>query len=189
MKIYTKQGDKGTTALLGGKLVNKFDVQIEAYGTVDELNSFISLLKDKIHVINHSKLNQFNSFLLQIQNSLFVIGSNLALEDGKNIVIPKIEQADVLEIENKIDQMELILKPMTNFIIPGGNELISLAHVCRTITRRAERRVVELSNLYPNNKDFTLIVIYLNRLSDCFFVLSRTLAHELEVEEILWKGK
>ncbi|MFT6717213.1 MAG: cob(I)alamin adenosyltransferase [Saprospiraceae bacterium] len=174
MKVYTKTGDKGSTSLIGGSRIKKDDLRIEAYGTVDELNSFVGLLSDKITLLD------VTGQLARIQQSLFVVGSNLACrEDEKPKSIPKLESNEVTLLENYIDTFEKELVPMTNFILPSGHEQVSLTHCVRTICRRAERRVVSLQN-EPE------IVVYLNRLSDYFFVLSRLLAKKLNVDEVKW---
>jgi cob(I)alamin adenosyltransferase len=177
MKVYTKTGDKGKTSLVGGSRVEKDNLRVEAYGTVDELNSLAGLLSDKLK--NELVVNQLNL----IQNYLFVIGSNLACDrEKKPTSIPAVDENQVIFLEQFIDDFEKDLAPMTNFILPSGHELISLTHLVRTVCRRAERRVVSLKN-EPN------IVVYLNRLSDYFFVLSRFLAKELNVTEVKWEPR
>lgn len=182
MKVYTKKGDLGKTSLYGGTEVLKNDKQIEAYGTVDELNSFLGLLSDKVLSVipNFSQ----NTFLRTTQNHLFVVGSHLAYDKSKSqLKMPNFSVKLIEQIEKEIDEMDSKLEPMTHFILPGGHELISLAHVLRTVCRRAERNVVTLAE---NTSDYNVIVQYLNRLSDYFFVLSRYLAVQLKVEEIKW---
>ena len=174
MKVYTKTGDTGTTSLIGGERLGKDDRRIEAYGTVDELNSFVGLLSDKIGI------QKVKEQLVEIQNYLFVIGSNLAC--GNKLIsnnIPPLDTSQAKYLENYIDQFEIELPAMTNFILPSGHELVSLTHCVRTICRRAERNVVSLKNELE-------IVVYLNRLSDYFFVLSRYIAKELQIEEVKW---
>ncbi|MFY0643390.1 MAG: cob(I)yrinic acid a,c-diamide adenosyltransferase [Bacteroidia bacterium] len=173
MKIYTKTGDKGETSLLGGTRVSKAHQKIEAYGTVDELNSAIGLL---ISFDDHYK-----GFLLGIQHDLFNIGSLLATERDVNFELPEIVEGDVIKLENEIDALNLKLEPLKNFILPGGTKAASQAHVARCICRRAERRTVVLE------RDYDLIVRYLNRLSDYLFVLSRALLKKAGVSEISWK--
>ena len=154
MKVYTKTGDKGSTSLIGGDRLAKDDQRIEAYGTVDELNSFVGLLSDKV------ELEEVKNQLSLVQHYLFVIGSNLACADKSKLKdIPALDKAQTKTLENYIDEFEKGLPVMTNFILPSGNEVISLTHCVRTISRRAERRVVSLNN-EPE------IVVYLNRLSD-----------------------
>jgi cob(I)alamin adenosyltransferase len=177
MKVYTKTGDTGATSLIGGERLGKDDLRIEAYGTVDELNSFVGLLCDKVGLQNVKEQ------LLGVQNYLFVIGSNLACANKlKSNNIPSLDTAQTKHLENCIDQFEKQLPTMTKFILPSGHELVSLTHCVRTICRRAERNVVSLKNELE-------IVVYLNRLSDYFFVLSRYLAKELQIEEVKWVPK
>lgn len=178
MKIYTKTGDTGSTGLFGGKRVSKGDLRIEAYGTVDELNSFIGLLRDQ-------KVNaQRQQFLVRIQDRLFTIGSLLATEPGNTKVkVPPLKDGDVVALEKEIDLMESQLEPMKSFVLPGGHESVSFGHVTRTVCRRAERLVINLHNIEPVDP---LIMQYLNRLSDYLFVLCRKMAKELNVEETPW---
>ncbi|MDG1743959.1 MAG: cob(I)yrinic acid a,c-diamide adenosyltransferase [Polaribacter sp.] len=185
MKIYTKTGDTGTTALFGGKRVKKYNLRIESYGTVDELNSYIGLIKDQ----DISDINK--SYLLQIQNELFTIGAMLAtppeketLKSGKQrLNIPKIDETSILSLENKIDKIDEELPQMTHFILPGGHQAISFCHIARCVCRRAERLSVELNDQEKIN---TNIIIYLNRLSDYLFMLARKLSKDLSIEEIKW---
>jgi len=178
MKIYTKTGDAGKTGLFGGARISKDDIRIEAYGTVDELNSFIGLLISKMGGIEEEK-----ELLLAIQSKLFSVGSNLASDPSKNLQVPKITEEDIEVLELAMDNMEANLEPLKSFVLPGGSEENSLAHVCRTITRRAERRVVTLS---LSAEVDPLIIKYLNRLSDYFFMLSRYLAHYFGHRETPW---
>jgi cob(I)alamin adenosyltransferase len=185
MKIYTKTGDAGTTSLYGGTRVKKYNLRIESYGTVDELNSYIGLIKDQ----DISDTNK-NS-LLKIQNELFTLGSMLAtppeketLKNGKErLNIPKIDESAVLFLENEIDRMDATLPQMTHFILPGGHQAVSFCHVARCVCRRAERLSVELNDQETINND---ILKYLNRLSDYLFTLARKLSNDLSVEEIKW---
>ena len=164
MKIYTKTGDTGETGLFGGERVTKDSPRIEAYGTVDELNSFIGLTITEIQDPDVKKL------LERIQNQLFIVGSDLATpENGKN-EIQRVASEFYIEAEIAIDNFELKLEELKNFIVPGGSKSAALLHVCRTICRRAERRVVELKQTVNSVEN---IIIYLNRLSDLFFVLAR----------------
>lgn len=177
MKIYTKKGDTGETSLLGGARVKKYDLRIEAYGTVDELNSYLGLVGD----YGTEKLKQLNR---RIQSNLFTIGSHLALEEGKtNIRLPQISEADIAELENAIDDMDAELPPLRNFILPGGHPSVSHAHVARCICRRAERRCVELAE--KSSRD-PIMVRYLNRLSDYLFTLARYFSKIYGSEEIPW---
>jgi len=187
MNIYTKTGDKSTTALIGGTRVSKHNIKIDAYGTVDELNAFVGLLRDKISDI-------YTDELIAIQNKLFVLGSFLALDkakeklpNGKNrLNIKNIEEVDVQFLEKKIDKMEEVLPQMTHFILPGGNENVSVCHICRTICRRAERKTSQLNEA---EGVAPVILKYLNRLSDYLFVLARKLSMDLHAEEIPWVSK
>ncbi|NOT38099.1 MAG: cob(I)yrinic acid a,c-diamide adenosyltransferase [Saprospiraceae bacterium] len=181
MKIYTKTGDKGTTGLFGGKRVSKDDIRVEAYGTVDELNSSIGLL------IAHLQNHDINNFLGKIQNELFVIGSHLASDPSKkNEHIPDLKPEMITDLEQAIDMMDAVIPPLKFFVLPGGSVSIATAHLCRTICRRAERRIVTLSH---NEAVDESIIIYFNRLSDYLFTLSRYIAHIDRVEEIPWINK
>jgi cob(I)alamin adenosyltransferase len=181
MKIYTKTGDKGTTALFGGKRVSKADTRIDAYGTIDELNSWIGLLRDQ--EINHNR--HFD--LIAIQDRLFTAGSILAAEPGNTKVkVPSLEEADIVFLEQKIDGMESALEPMRSFILPGGHQSVSFCHVARTVCRRAERLTIALHESEPVD---TTVIKYLNRLSDYLFVLSRKMASELNIQDTPWKPK
>ncbi|MCX8079770.1 MAG: cob(I)yrinic acid a,c-diamide adenosyltransferase [Bacteroidia bacterium] len=178
-KVYTKTGDKGQTSLIGGTRVSKSDIRIEAYGTVDELNSFIGLLRDTIGQHNQSPT------LIKIQNELFVLGALLAEDKEKNkMKLPGLPEDAIAFLEKQIDAMDAELPPMRFFVLPGGHMAVSVAHVCRTVCRRTERKVIELSLSTPVEEH---IIRYLNRLSDYLFVLSRKLAHDFKVEEIPWK--
>ena len=178
MKIYTKKGDSGHTSLIDGQIVNKHNLSVDAYGTVDELNSFLGLLKDYI------KDEKIKDILNNIQPKLFSIGSILASGKNQNMLEKvKIEKRDVKYIEFHIDSMNNELPELKNFIIPGGHKISSYSHVCRSICRRAERRISELNNeqsVDPN------ILSYINRLSDFFFVLSRYLMYSDKIEETRW---
>ena len=185
MKIYTKTGDKGTTALFGGSRVPKYHLRIESYGTVDELNAYIGLVKDqKIDI-------QIQKSLLKIQNELFTLGAMLAtppeketLKNGKErLNIPKINQNSIQFLENEIDTMNQELPQMTHFILPGGHQSVSFCHITRCVCRRAERIVTALSKKESVNPS---ILIYLNRLSDYLFVLARKLTKDLQAPEVKW---
>ncbi|MGB1039293.1 MAG: cob(I)yrinic acid a,c-diamide adenosyltransferase [Flavobacteriales bacterium] len=180
MKIYTKTGDKGETSLLGGARVPKFHLRIEAYGTVDELNSHLGLIRDQ------EIDSMTREFIIQIQNNLFVIGSHLAKEPGKDKVkIPSISEEMIIELENKMDEMNEVLPDMKFFVLPGGHQTVSHCHVARCVCRRAERICVHLSQ---NSEVDPIITKYLNRLSDYLFVLSRKFTQDLNAEEIPWKS-
>lgn len=178
MKIYTKTGDQGTTALIGGVRVSKSAARIGSYGEVDELNAYIGLLRDL--EINSSRAE----ILKEIQDRLFTIGANLALAPEKSSgKIPDLLEDDILLLERSIDDMQADLPPLKSFILPGGHLFVSYGHVARTVCRRAERAVVKLMETEPAEM---MIVRYLNRLSDYLFVLTRTMSKELNAEEIYW---
>ncbi len=185
MKVYTKTGDKGTTALFGGTRVPKNHIRIESYGTVDELNSHIGLIRDQdINII-------YKNTLTEIQNKLFTVGAILAtppeketLKNGKDrLNIPKITEAEIEFMENAIDSMEASLPQMTHFVLPGGHPTVSYCHIARCVCRRAERIAVHLNEIEPI--DF-FVLKYLNRLSDYLFVLARKLSQDLNAEEVQW---
>ena len=183
LKIYTKTGDLGKTSLIGGTKVSKANIRIETYGTVDELNSYIGLVRDYCTDEN-SKL-----VLKEIQDRLFTIGSSLACDPDKEpmMKMPDLKETDVEYLEVEIDEMNEVLEPMKYFILPGGNVAISHAHVCRCICRRAERFCVNMQehDLFID----PLVIKYINRLSDYIFVLARFIGHTLKVEEIKWKPR
>ena len=179
-KIYTKTGDKGETSLIGGKRVPKSHLRIEAYGTLDELNAFLGLVRDQ-DIDAHTK-----EMLMGIQNRIFVAESLLALDPDyqpKN-ALPRLETADVRMLEKEIDRMNETLPPLKNFILPGGHTTVSFCHIARTVCRRAERLVIGLAQVEKTDE---MIIKYLNRLSDYLFVLARKLAKELGADEIAWK--
>ncbi len=185
MKIYTKTGDNGTTALFGGTRVAKHHIRIESYGTVDELNSWLGLIRDQ-EINSHSA-----RILASIQDKLFTVGAILAtdpekatLKNGKErLNIPKITASDIELLEKEMDQMDAELPPMTHFILPGGHTTVSYCHISRTVCRRAERLISHLNTTEPIDE---LVMIYINRLSDYLFVLARKLSSELQAEEIKW---
>ena len=185
MKIYTKTGDKGTTALFGGTRVPKYHSRIEAYGTVDELNSYIGLIKDQAIDIPTKDV------LIEIQHDLFTLGSMLAtpiekevLKSGKErLNIPKITPTSITYLENNIDEMNNKLPQMTHFILPGGHTTVSFCHIARCVCRRAERLSVALHQEENINQ---VILTYLNRLSDYLFVLARKLSQDLSAQEVKW---
>jgi len=183
MKLYTKVGDKGTTSLIGGTKVPKSHLRIEAYGTVDELNSCIGLCKDLL-TDPHSR-----EILQEIQDRLFTIGSSLACDPVKEpkLRIPDLLEKDVTLLEKEMDEMNEQLPPMKHFILPGGHATVSHLHIARCVCRRAERSCVrlELENLEADS----LVLKYLNRLSDYLFVLARYAARLLQAEEIPWKPR
>ncbi len=183
IKIYTKTGDKGSTSLIGGTKVPKSHLRIEAYGTIDELNSYIGLCRDLISD------DATRNILLEIQDRLFTIGSSLACDPIKEpkMRIPDLKTEDVLLLENEIDRINDTLPPMKSFILPGGHTTVSQIHVTRCVCRRAERCCVrlELESLEVE----PIILQYLNRLSDYLFILSRYIAKLLEAPEIAWKAR
>ncbi len=180
MKIYTKTGDDGKTSLIGGERVQKNHPRIEAYGTVDELNSFIGILRAQ-EIDAHSK-----DFLINIQNNLFTICSLLAADSEKTEKkLPQINQEDVSSLEKEIDEMNDKLPEIHSFVLPGGNQVVSYSHIARTICRRAERTIIKLSEEMPVNN---IIIKYLNRLSDFLFVLARKFANDLNVDEAFYKS-
>ncbi len=185
MKVYTKTGDKGTTALFGGTRVPKHHIRIESYGTVDELNSYIGLIRDQ-------EINQlYKDVLIEIQDRLFTVGAVLATDPEKAILkngkerlnIPKISEDDLLLLENEIDRMEESLPPMTHFVLPGGHTTVSFCHIARCVCRRAERLSVQLNESEEVDES---VLKYLNRLSDYLFVLARKLTFDLRAEEVKW---
>lgn len=180
MKIYTKTGDKGKTSLFGGTRVSKDHIQIEAYGTVDELNSFLGEL---ISFVDEAEKGLF---LKNIQSILFDIGSHLASDGKASEFLPVLDATIIKSLEEEIDSMSQKLPELKSFILPGGNTRIAKAHICRTISRRAERRVITLSELTQIDQ---VIIIYLNRLSDYFFVLARYLSVLDGIDEIKWNPK
>jgi cob(I)alamin adenosyltransferase len=178
MKIYTKKGDQGHTGLIGGTRVSKGELRIEAYGTVDELNSYVGLIRS--FDINSNSVLQ----LMEIQDRLFTIGSSLASDPEKsNMKIPDLLESDVESLENWMDEMDTTLPELTSFVLPGGHPFIGHIHVCRCVCRRTERLVVTL-----DEHDFVapLVLTYLNRLSDYLFVLGRKIAMELNIQEKEW---
>ena len=181
MKIYTRKGDLGETSLLGGSRVPKHHLRIEAYGTVDELNSWIGLLRDQ------PISKDYISRLLEIQDRLFTLGAELAVDpQKKNVRTPTLTEEDILLLENSIDRMNDQLPEMKNFVLPGGHTIVSYCHISRCVCRRAERLVTRLSE---ESAVDGLIIKYLNRLSDYLFMLSRKLASELDAPEIPWKPR
>lgn len=180
-RVYTKTGDKGETSLIGGTRLPKQHIRIEAYGTVDELNSFIGVVRDQ-SIDEHSK-----TVLIEIQDRLFTLGSLLAADPVKNkMKLPEVKEEDIVFLEKEIDKMDEVLPEMKHFVLPGGHQAVSFCHVARCVCRRAERATLKLAE---NEKVDEIIYKYLNRLSDYLFVLSRKLAHDLKVEETPWKPR
>ncbi|SRR5690606_5093132 len=183
MKIYTKTGDKGSTSLIGGTKVSKSHMRIEAYGTVDELNSYVGLCRDLLDN------EEMRAELQEIQDRLFTIGSSLACDPNKEplLKIPDLKESDLQFLEQSIDKMNEVLPVMKSFILPGGHPTVSHFHVARCICRRAERACVRLQA--ENQEIEPLIIKYLNRLSDYLFVVARFCGHNLNVAEIPWKAR
>lgn len=181
MKIYTKTGDKGTTALIGGTRVAKSHVRIEAYGTVDELNSYIGLVRDQ--EVNRNRLD----VLKEIQDRLFTIGSLLATDPSKSkMKTPDLHEEDIALLEQEIDNMSEEVPPLRAFILPGGHPSVSFCHVARCVCRRAERLAISLQEISEVEE---LVIKYLNRLSDYLFALCRKMTQELGAEEVTWKPR
>ena len=181
MKIYTRKGDAGTTGLIGGTRVPKSSLRIEAYGTIDELNSYIGYLRD------HEISENYKSQLIEIQDRLFTIGSSLASDPEKSTMkIPDLLDSDVRTLETWMDEMDALLPEMKSFILPGGHKAVSVCHLSRCVCRRAERIIVDL-----NSHEFVadLILMYVNRLSDYLFVLSRKIGQDLGASEQPWKPR
>jgi cob(I)alamin adenosyltransferase len=181
MKIYTKKGDNGTTGLIGGTRILKSSLRIEAYGTIDELNSYIGLVRDQ-DINEHYKKQ-----LIEIQDRLFTIGSSLAADPEKSTMkIPDLKASDIEVLEKWMDEMEEALPEMKNFVLPGGHQTVSFCHVARCVCRRGERIIVDLSQ-----HEFVadLIISYVNRLSDYLFVLSRKITLDLGTVEQPWKPR
>lgn len=182
-KIYTKTGDKGSTSLIGGVRVPKNHIRIEAYGTVDELNSYLGMVGDSV------KETEIKEWLREIQDRLFTIGSVLATNPDKEVKmkLPDLHDEDVIWLEEHIDKMNEVLPEMRSFILPGGNLAGSVAHVARCVCRRAERICVGMQQEEEFVPD--LVVKYLNRLSDFLFVLARYIGHLNHAEEIPWRAR
>ena len=181
MKIYTKTGDKGQTSLIGGTRVSKHHIRIETYGTVDELNSHIGLIRDQ-QIDEHNK-----KILLEIQDRLFTIGSTLASDPEKSkMKIPDLKEEDIILLEQEMDKMNETLPEMRSFILPGGHTTVSFCHIARCVCRRAERLTIHLSE---NSFVSDIVIKYLNRLSDYLFMLSRKLSQDLHALEIPWKPR
>lgn len=185
MKIYTKTGDKGTTALFGGTRVPKHHIRIESYGTVDELNSYIGLIRDQ-------EMNPlYQTVLIEIQDRLFTVGAILATPPEKEVLKngeKRLQNLGILEtdiefLEQEIDTMEAHLPPMTHFVLPGGHTTVSYCHIARCVCRRAERLATQLHEIEPTDE---LVLKYLNRLSDYLFVLARKLSKDLSANEVPW---
>lgn len=178
MKIYTKTGDKGQTSLIGGTRVSKYDLRIESYGTVDELNSYIGMIRDQDISAEKREL------LKEIQDRLFTIGAALASDPEKSkMKIPDLHESDIELLEKEMDAMNEVLPALKHFILPGGDQSVSFCHIARCVCRRAERLAVQLKE---TSFVSDLVVIYLNRLSDYLFVLGRMIGHERNLPENKW---
>ena len=185
MKIYTKTGDKGTTALFGGTRVPKHHIRIDSYGTVDELNSHLGLIRDQ-DIQQHYK-----DILIHVQDRLFTLGAILATDPEKAILkngkerlnIPKISEDNISLLEKEMDAMNTELPQMTHFVLPGGHQTVSFCHIARCVCRRAERLASALNDLEPFDPR---ALMYLNRLSDYLFVLARKLSYDLQADEVKW---
>lgn len=181
MKIYTKTGDIGETSLFGGRRVKKSELRIDAYGTVDELNSLVGLIRDT------QTETWVRDLLKEVQDRLFTIGAELASDpENTKLKTPDLHESDIELLEQAIDKMEEGLEPLKNFILPGGHVHVSYCHLGRTVCRRAERLAVALNDAEGVPP---LAIKYLNRLSDYLFVLSRYTAHLLGVEEVVWNAR
>jgi cob(I)alamin adenosyltransferase len=181
-KIYTKTGDKGETSLIGGKRVPKYHERIEAYGTLDELNSFIGLIRDQ-KIDEHTR-----NVLIEIQDRIFTAESLLAVDPQSPPLrkLPRIFEDDILLLEKEIDLMNESLPPITNFVLPGGHPVVSYCHIARTVCRRAERVTLKLSQKQPVDE---LIIKYMNRLSDFMFVLARKMTQDFNAVETPWNAR
>ena len=181
MKVYTKKGDSGTTQLIGGTRVLKSSLRIEAYGTVDELNSYIGLIRDQ------EVSEEIAAQLLEIQDRLFTMGSKLAADpEASKMKLPELHDEDVENLENWIDKMDESLEPMRSFVLPGGHTTVSFCHLARCVCRRAERISVDLN---AHQTIDSILLTYLNRLSDYLFVLSRKLSKDLNATEHPWVAR
>ncbi len=179
-KIYTKEGDSGQTSLFGGRRLSKHHLRIESYGTIDELNAYLGLLRDNVPD------EEVNEVLKNIQDRLFTIGANLASDPDKELPAPDLREEDVQLLEKEMDRMDENLPPLKNFILPGGHTTVSFCHIARTVCRRAERLVVALAH---EEEVAEIILKYMNRLSDYFFILARKLTQDLGADEVIWKAR
>lgn len=179
-KIYTKTGDAGQTSLFGGRRLHKHHLRIESYGTVDELNAYVGLLRDNV------ENEEFRTILKAIQDRLFTIGANLASDPEQDLPAPDLKSEDIQLLENEMDRMDESLPALKNFILPGGHTTVSFCHIARTVCRRAERLIVALAQEEPVAE---VVLKYMNRLSDYLFILARKLSQDLGVEEIVWNAR
>jgi cob(I)alamin adenosyltransferase len=179
MKIYTRAGDRGTSTLLGGNIVPKDHPRLEAYGTLDELNSWIGLIRDQLDD------DEMRGALLKIQDRIMVGSSILASEKADTSVpLPVLSEKDISFLEREIDRMDEALDPLQAFILPGGHTTVSYCHLARTTCRRAERYTIKF---IKNSEQTRILVKFLNRLSDYLFTLARKIARDLKIEEIIWQ--
>ena len=187
-KVYTRNGDHGKTSLIGGVKVDKDDLRIDAYGTIDELNSVLGLCISEINKIENKKIKEETiKIFTRIQNELFNLGSSLSrLDIDKESNFPSIKRVNIIKLENEIDQYNVKLPELTSFVLPGGSTINALLHLARTICRRAERISVTLMKRTKIDEN---ILPYLNRLSDLFFVFSRWFSHKMNMTENLWDPK
>lgn len=177
MKIYTKTGDTGMTGLYGGARISKAHIRLDAYGTVDELNSFLG------GIVDYPELQVMELIVREIQSELFNIGAHLATESDSNLPLPELPLERITWMEQEIDRMEESLPPLKNFILPGGHPAISALHICRTVCRRAERQIIALHQLEAVN---SIILQYFNRMSDYIFVLARYVGMQHQIPEVKW---
>lgn len=189
MKIYTKTGDKGTTRLVDGSCVEKFNPRVEAYGTADELNSYLGLIYSLLE--NNEQLNVSNTslrrILFDVQNNMFIVGSLLATADVEVFKkLPQLDSEATTYLEDMIDLMTTELQPLKNFILPTGHSISAHLHVARTLCRRCERRSAEIAT---HESHYDNVLIYLNRLSDFLFTAARFVNHRTQTQEVLWKKK
>ena len=180
MKLYTKKGDKGETSLIGGVKVSKSNIRIHAYGSIDELNSYIGILRSEL------RKEHTVETLSEIQDRLFTIGSLLASHPSSKMIVPDISEKDIELLENQMDEMNTILPELKSFILPGGNPIEAHCHVARTICRRAERWIVQLSE---EEEVDPILIKYINRLSDYLFVAARFVNYLAGAKEIEWKPR
>lgn len=181
MKIYTKTGDRGTTSLVGGERVSKTDERVEAYGSVDELTAFTALLADRLRV--EQGLTGQVGELERIESHLMTIAAMLAVGEGAADKVKGIGPGAAEFLEEAIDRMQAAVKPIDKFTVPGGHRAVSLCHVCRTVCRRAERAALRADAVYGVRPE---VLVYLNRLSDYFYLLGRLLTEHFGVDEVLW---
>lgn len=183
MKVYTKTGDDGSTSLIGGERVPKFDERVEAYGATDELTAFTALLCDELR--GDERLSATVAGLEDIESRLMTVSALLAVGKGGENMVPPLRQEDVETLERMIDDMQASVPPIAKFTIPGGRREVSLCHVCRTVCRRAERAALRADVRYGVDKT---ALVWLNRLSDYFYLLGRRLTVILGTEERLWRA-